>query len=75
MSKVTVYYPKTKKNEVRAQDIRVGIYFTGRIGMHSGLFVRAYDSIVYLANPVNTWSTDVLIEDFQQVDVEITAKA
>ena len=50
-----------------------GVYFTGKLGFSEGLFVRAYECVVFLGDASFVWNTDTgyMVADFQQVNVTI----
>jgi hypothetical protein len=64
-----------------ALDILEGTAFTGVIGVHVGLFIKAYGCIVMLnkerssvTDLLNTWSINlknVYIMEYEEVDLEI----
>jgi hypothetical protein len=65
--------PKPKELMI-ATNIPVGTVFSGRLGPNSEeiIFLRTYDGIVNLENPVCTWSTlDFPILNYLVLDVEL----
>ena len=42
-------------------------WFEGKIGSFEGLFLKAYDVVIFMKNPVKTWSSNVQIEDYAPI--------
>jgi hypothetical protein len=66
---ITVRNENTKKSAVYAANIEAGTAFTGTVdsrdcGEYTGLFVRAAETLVYLAEP------EVAFDIFEEIDGE-----
>ncbi len=83
----TVVMPcPVKTTDKNLKDVRIGEFFTGKLKTqnYEGLFMRTCEGMVLFATPkfqhekfaVSGWTTsDLVIEDFKLVDVELKVKA
>jgi len=53
------------------KDIPINTYFIGTVGDCSGLFMKAYETIISINNPRNTWNNPT-VENYQVVNVKIS---
>jgi hypothetical protein len=55
-------------NDRHVKDIPVGL-FRGKIGAYSGVFLKTYENIVYLANPEITWGLSIrAVHNYVELD-------
>jgi len=56
---------------VNSEDIKVGIYFMGRINECNGLFLRIYEGVVFIDDPAYTWNGSCDVNEYEPIEVEI----
>jgi len=66
-----VYSGGVGKNNFFGAEIPVGTVFSGTIGDHTGLFLRAFDIIVLLDNPQKTWTDNATVQNYRRHNAEI----
>ncbi|HXB10846.1 MAG TPA: hypothetical protein VNZ45_02585 [Bacteroidia bacterium] len=69
---------KEKESIPRPQEVSIGTTFMGRIGSYKGLFLKSYDGIICLSDPVGTWHNPIQKEgeanflgEYTPVDIKI----
>ena len=67
-----------KEESKKLVDIEIGTVFTGTINIYSSTFLKAYESVIDLINPGNTWIFNehckVEVINFKEVDAELTIR-
>ncbi len=64
----------TPSAKYRSSNLSVGTTFHGRVGGYVGYFLKAFEVLVYLNDPVKTWSLtnqSIDIEDYREVNLKL----